>query len=75
LLLDEIATAELALQEKLLRVLEDGEIMPLGAGRNRKVDVRVLAATDGDLDAMVESGRFSHALLERFGFRVPVPPR
>jgi len=58
LFLDEIAELPLPSQVKLLRFLEDGRIMRLGGTRAKNVDVRILAATHRDLEAMVEQGRF-----------------
>jgi PAS domain S-box-containing protein len=58
LFLDEVAELPLSAQVKLLRFLEDGRITRLGATEDRKVDVRVLAATHRDLDDMVEKGTF-----------------
>ena len=58
LFLDEIAELPLSAQVKLLRFLEDGGITRLGGTEERKVDVRILAATHRDLEAMVESGAF-----------------
>ncbi len=58
LFLDEVAELPLSAQVKLLRFLEDGRITRLGATEQRKVDVRVLAATHRDLDDMVEKGTF-----------------
>lgn len=58
LFLDEVAELPLSAQVKLLRFLEDGRITRLGGTEERKVDVRVLAATHRDLEAMVESGAF-----------------
>ena len=75
LFLDEIGTATPSLQALLLRALENGEIQKVGAGRPHKVDVRVLSATDADLEAMVEAGTFSQALLGRLGLlTIDVPP-
>jgi DNA-binding NtrC family response regulator len=58
LFLDEIANVPLAQQAKLLRVLENGELEPVGSSRTKKVDVRLLTATNADLAAEVEAGRF-----------------
>ncbi|MEZ5966902.1 MAG: sigma-54 dependent transcriptional regulator [Planctomycetota bacterium] len=75
LFLDEIGEMPLALQAKLLRVLQDGEVMRLGAERPRKVDVRVVCATNRDLRADVESGRFRADLLFRLHVvAIELPP-
>lgn len=71
LFLDEIGELPLALQAKLLRVLESGEILPLGEVRPRKVDVRVLAATHRDLAAFSQAGKFRPDLYYRLNV-VPV---
>src|SRR4051794_8586839 len=63
--LDEIAELSPALQAKLLRVLQEGEIRPLGAARSQKVDVRVVAATNKDLEENLSSGAFRQDLFYR----------
>lgn len=65
LLLDEIAEMPLALQAKLLRVLQEGEVVPLGATKPVKVDVRVIACANRDLPSEVEEGRFRADLYYR----------
>jgi hypothetical protein len=65
LFLDEIGEMSLAMQAKLLRVLETGEIRPVGADRTRRVDVRVIAAPHRDLRRLVAEGRFREDLLYR----------
>ncbi|MFM7350204.1 MAG: sigma-54 interaction domain-containing protein [Erythrobacter sp.] len=65
LLLDEIGELPLALQSKMLRALQEGEILPLGATKPVKVDVRIVAATNRHLAAEVEAGRFREDLLYR----------
>jgi two-component system response regulator HupR/HoxA len=72
--LDEIGEVSPAFQVKLLRVLQEGEIRPLGHGRTRKVDVRVIAATNRDLEEEVREGRFRADLFYRLaGMIVRLP--
>ncbi|MGJ5817724.1 sigma-54-dependent transcriptional regulator [Paludibaculum fermentans] len=75
LLLDEIGEMPLALQSKLLRVLEDHRIRRVGAEREIQLDVRVLAATNRDLGAMAKEGKFREDLYYRLTvLPVPLPP-
>ncbi|MEW6752929.1 MAG: sigma-54 dependent transcriptional regulator [Candidatus Latescibacterota bacterium] len=75
LFLDEISEMAPVLQAKLLRVLEDGEVWRIGATAPRKVDVRVLAATNADLQQRIQDGRFRRDLYFRLArFTVHVPP-
>jgi DNA-binding NtrC family response regulator len=74
ILLDEIGEMPAAMQSKLLRVLEDGHIRPVGEDRERHIDVRVIAATNRDLEAEIEHGSFRADLfyrLETFALRIP----
>ncbi len=73
--LDEIGDLELGFQLNLLRFLQEKEIRPLGSSRGRKVDVRVIAATNRDLQKMVEEGKFREDLWYRLNVvRVILPP-
>lgn len=73
--LDEIGEIDLNFQLKLLRFLQEKEIRPLGSSRPRKVDVRILAATNRDLRKMVDDGRFREDLWYRLDVvRIHVPP-
>jgi two-component system response regulator HupR/HoxA len=73
--LDEIGEAAPELQVKLLRVIQEGEIMPLGFHQPKKVDVRIIASTNRDLRAEVAAGRFRQDLYFRINvFSVTIPP-
>ena len=75
LFLDEIGDMPASLQVKLLRVLEDGFVTPVGAAQPRKVDVRIIAATNADLEARIESGSFRQDLFFRLArFQVATTP-
>jgi psp operon transcriptional activator len=75
LFLDELGTMPLALQEKLLRVIEYGELERIGGSQTVKVDVRIVAATNADLPAMAVKGEFRWDLLDRLTFDVVnMPP-
>ncbi len=75
LFLDELGTMPLALQEKLLRVIEYGELERVGGSQTIKVDVRIVAATNADLPTMAAKGKFRWDLLDRLTFDVVnMPP-
>src|ERR1700736_597287 len=73
--LDEIGDIELGFQLKLLRFLQEREIRPLGSARAKKVDVRVIAATNKDVQKLVDEGKFREDLWYRINVvRLTVPP-
>lgn len=73
--LDEIAELPTQLQVKLLRVLQEGEIKPIGSNSTLKIDVRILTATNKDISSMVERGQFRSDLFYRINvIRLTIPP-
>ncbi len=75
LFLDEIGDLSLAAQAKMLRALQEGEVTRVGGAKSMKVDVRVLAATNKDLEAEIAAGRFREDLLYRINVvPIEVPP-
>jgi len=75
LFLDEIGELPLHMQTKLLHVIEDKEVRPLGAEQSRRVDVRIVAATNRNLPEMVKDGRFREDLYFRLSmFHIHIPP-
>jgi two-component system response regulator AtoC len=75
ILLDEIGDMDIRLQAKLLQVLQDGEVQPLGSRRIVKVDVRVMAATHRDLRKGIEDGAFREDLYYRLNvINIVIPP-
>jgi DNA-binding NtrC family response regulator len=75
ILLDEIGDMDLRLQTKLLQVLQDGEIQPLGSNRTIKVNVRVMAATHRDLTRAIQEGTFREDLYYRLNvIKIVIPP-
>lgn len=75
LILDELATISLRMQEKILRVIEYGEIQRVGGSDTLRVDVRIVGSTNSDLQALAAKGQFRKDLLDRLAFDViTVPP-
>jgi psp operon transcriptional activator len=75
LVLDELATITLRMQEKILRVIEYGEIQRVGGSDTLRVDVRIVGSTNSDLQALAAKGKFRIDLLDRLAFDViTVPP-
>jgi two-component system response regulator PilR (NtrC family) len=75
LFLDEVAELPLHLQVKLLRVIQEKSVRPVGAATELPLDVRILSATHKNLSALVEEGRFRHDLYYRINvIELPVPP-
>jgi DNA-binding NtrC family response regulator len=75
LFLDEIGDMPLPLQGKLLRVLQEREVHPLGASRPRRIDVRLIAATNQEPEVLLETGRFRQDLYYRLNVvRIALPP-
>ena len=75
LLLDEVGELPLAQQAKLLTVLEDGEVRPVGARRATRIDVRLVSATSTALDAAIDAGRFRGDLFHRLALlELRMPP-
>lgn len=74
LFLDEVADAPPEVQALLLRALETGEVQPVGGGAPVRVDIRLIAATDADLEGAVAAGRFRAPLLHRLaGYEIQIP--
>ena len=75
LFLDEVAEIDIKLQAKLLRAVQEKEIMPLGLGQRRKVDVRIVSATNRDLKKMLAAGTFREDLYFRLNVvSIAIPP-
>ena len=75
MILDELATISLRMQEKILRVIEYGEIQRVGGSDTIRVDVRIVGSTNSDLPALAAEGKFRKDLLDRLAFDViTIPP-
>jgi transcriptional regulator with PAS, ATPase and Fis domain len=75
LFLDEIGDMSLPMQSKLLRALQEGEIRPVGGKESRKVDVRIISASNKDLDRMLKEGKFREDLYYRLNVvKIALPP-
>lgn len=75
LFLDEIGDTSLSMQVKLLRVLQEGTFLPVGANSPKRTDVRIIAATNRDIKKMMETGEFREDLYYRINvINVPLPP-
>lgn len=74
LVLDELATISLRMQEKILRVIEYGELQRVGGSDTISIDVRIVGATNADLQALAAEGRFREDLIDRLAFDVITMP-
>src|SRR5690606_9850285 len=74
LFLDELANTAMPVQEKILRIIEYGELERLGGSQTLKIDVRIVAATNEDLPSLARDGRFRDDLLDRLAFDVITMP-
>ncbi|MBT5218997.1 MAG: sigma 54-interacting transcriptional regulator [Woeseia sp.] len=74
LVLDELATISLRMQEKILRVIEYGELQRVGGSHTLSVDVRIAGSTNADLQALTAAGKFREDLLDRLAFDVITMP-
>ena len=74
LILDELATISLRMQEKILRTIEYGEIQRVGGNETLRVDVRIVGSTNADLQVLADEGRFRKDLLDRLAFDVVTLP-
>src|SRR5690606_39343364 len=74
LFLDELANTAMPVQEKILRIIEYGELERLGGSQTLKIDVRIVAATNEDLPSLARDGKFRDDLLDRLAFDVITMP-